>query len=244
MLMSAIEGLKYAPSYPELAGKRILITGLTADLGVDIARAFADARCRLVVQVDALTDELQAVAEILAAAAPEVKLFTGAPATSEAAVVVARNAMTAFGGIDVVINLVPLAAGSLATATSAEAIDKAVAERLTMACLGGKIAANRMRLTMIDGLVLNVAMLPRQATKADRSFATVAKAALTAMTRRSAEEWTEHGVRFNAIAPQCAGGLGEPALAGEVDIAALALFLASGRGRMLSGHVFEATAPK
>ena len=58
MLMSAIEGLKYAPSYPELAGKRILITGLSAGLGVDIARAFADARCRLVLQIDELTEEM------------------------------------------------------------------------------------------------------------------------------------------------------------------------------------------
>ena len=141
MLMSAIEGLKYAPSYPELAGKRILITGLTASLGVDIARAFADARCRLVLQVDELTDELQAVAEILAAAAPDVKLFTGAPATSEAAVVIARNAMTAFGGVDAVINLRAARRRSIATATSAEAIDTGSRSRLTMACLGGKIAA-------------------------------------------------------------------------------------------------------
>jgi NAD(P)-dependent dehydrogenase (short-subunit alcohol dehydrogenase family) len=243
MLMSAIEGLKYAtPTYPELAGKRVLVTGLSYDLGVDIARAFADARARLVLQTDALTEEMQAVAEMIAVAAADVKLYAGSSASAEDAVRMARNAMTAFGGVDAVVNLVPLAAGAATAAATHEEIEAAVAQRLTMACLAGKIAANRMRLTMIDGLVLNVAMLPARPSTADRAFASVAKAALTGMTRGLAEEWTPHSVRFNAIAPQCAGGAGEPALSGEIDVAALALFLASGRGRMLSGHVFEAAA--
>ena len=47
MLMSVIEGSRSVPAYPELAGKRVLITGLTSACGVDIVRAFADHKVRL-----------------------------------------------------------------------------------------------------------------------------------------------------------------------------------------------------
>jgi NAD(P)-dependent dehydrogenase (short-subunit alcohol dehydrogenase family) len=67
----------------------------------------------------------------------------------------------------------------------------------------------------------------------------MAKAGLTAMTRAQAEEWATRAIRFNAIAPQIVvpDGAG---LAGEPDIAAMALYLASAHGRSLSGHIFEA----
>ena len=61
------------------------------------------------------------------------------------------------------------------------------------------------------------------------------------MTRNDAREWASEAIRFNAIAPQVAAP-SEPGLAGETDMAALALYLTSGRGKALSGHVFEADA--
>ena len=86
-------------------------------------------------------------------------------------------------------------------------------------------------------------MLGRKVRGPAQAFAAVAKAALTAMTRAQAEEWAGRAVRFNAIAPLAPtpGGRG---LSGESGMAALALYLASGRGKELSGHVFEAEAPR
>src|SRR5436190_2164580 len=165
MLMSVIEGARSAPAYPELAGKRVLITGLTSSCGVDIARAFADHKARLILQFDEMSERTQAIAEI---------------------------------------------------------------------------AANRMALSYIEGLILNVAILTPPMKGPAQAFASVAKAALSAMTRIQAEEWAGKAIRFNAIAPQTAHPSAEPSLAGEPEVAALALYLASGRGKALSGHVFEA----
>src|SRR6185295_5964021 len=92
MLMSVIEGARSAPAYPELAGKRVLITGLSSSCGVDIARAFADHKARLILQFD-------------------------------------------------------------------EMIERRIAARLLLPCLIAKIAANRMALSYIEGLILNVAIL-------------------------------------------------------------------------------------
>jgi 3-oxoacyl-[acyl-carrier protein] reductase len=63
------------------------------------------------------------------------------------------------------------------------------------------------------------------------------------MTRAEAQQWAERGIRINAVGPR---GLlpdepsGGACLASEPDLAALALYLASRRGRQLSGHVFDA----
>jgi NAD(P)-dependent dehydrogenase (short-subunit alcohol dehydrogenase family) len=60
------------------------------------------------------------------------------------------------------------------------------------------------------------------------------------MTRSLAQEWAGKAIRFNAIAPQVAQLPGDRAVASEPDVAALASYLASGHGKELSGHVFEA----
>jgi 3-oxoacyl-[acyl-carrier protein] reductase len=156
----------------------------------------------------------------------------------------ARSVMQAFGGVDVVINLVGLAPAEVGTAASVDEIERRVAQRLLLPCLIAKIAANRMALSYIEGLIVNVAMLTPPIKGPAQAFACVAKAALAAMTRGQAEEWADKAIRFNAIAPQTADPRAEPSLAGEPEVAELALYLASGRGKALSGHVFEAAPPR
>ena len=123
-----------------------------------------------------------------------------------------------------------------------------MAARLLLPCLLSKVAANRMAISWNEGVSLNSGTLAPAARGSSRGFAAVTKAALAAMTRGQAEEWADKAIRFNAIAPPvvqtpAGGGSG-----GEPDIAALALYLASGRNKTLSGHVFEAepaaTLPK
>jgi len=242
MLMSVVEGARWAPAYPELAGKRVLVTGLSSSCGVDVARAFADHKVRLILQFDEMSDETQAIAEIAAPVALDIRAF--GPVTPEAREVAqfARNVMQAFGGLDAVINLVSLAPAGVGTATSLDEIERRVAERLLLPCLIAKIAANRMALSYIEGLILNVAMLTPPLNGPARAFACVAKTALTAMTRVLAQEWSDKAIRFNAITPETADPRAQPRLAGEPEVAELALYLASGRGQAFSGQVFEAEA--
>ena len=75
MLMSVIEGALSVPAYPELVGKRVLITGVTRRCGVDIARAFAERRARIVLQFAEASAAMQAVAEIVAPDALETKVY-------------------------------------------------------------------------------------------------------------------------------------------------------------------------
>ncbi len=240
MLMSIIDGLRSAPAYPELAGKRVLISGLTSSCGVDIVRAFAEHKGRLVLQFDEASEKAQVIAEIAAPAALDIQAFGAVAADAEAVTQFARSVVQAYGGLDVVINLVPLSLAGLAPSATTADVERVVAERLLRPCLLSKIAANRMALAWTEGLILNVATLAPPVDGPARAFAAVVKTALAAMTRTQAEEWAGKAIRFNAIAPPTAQVPAEPSLAGEPQVAALALYLASGRGKALSGHVFEA----
>src|SRR5436190_23908281 len=75
MLMSVIEGALSLPAYPELAGKRVLITGLTSSCGVDVVRAFAEHKGRLVLQFTEDSAAMETVAEIIAPEALETKVY-------------------------------------------------------------------------------------------------------------------------------------------------------------------------
>ena len=239
MLMSVIEGALSVPAYPDLAGKRVLVTGLTSRCGVDIARAFAEHKGRLVLQFAESSEAMETVAEIVAPDALDAKVYGPIGRDIQDAATFAKTAMKAYGGLDVVINLVPLEMQHLDPAATLTDVERLVAMQLTVPFQISKIAANRMSMVWNEGLVLNIATTERKAKGPAQAFAAVAKAGLTAMTRAQAEEWAGRAVRFNAIAPEV-GPVGGQGLHGEPDIAAMALYLASGRGKALSGHVFEA----
>jgi 3-oxoacyl-[acyl-carrier protein] reductase len=239
MLMSVIEGALSVPAYPELVGKRVLITGVTRRSGIDIARAFAEHRGRVILQFAEASAPMQAVAEIVAPAALAARVY-GPVGTGDAAVRFAKRAVQAFGGLDAVINLVPLEVEHLDPAATVEEIDALVAAQLELPLAIARIAANRMSLTWTQGLILNVATLAGRPGGARQAFAMLAKSTLMDLTRAQAKEWAGRGVRINAVAPETALGEPGPRLRGEADVASLALYLASEKGKALSGCVFEA----
>jgi 3-oxoacyl-[acyl-carrier protein] reductase len=240
MLMSVIEEAQSAPAYPDLAEQRILITGITSACGIDIVRAFADHKTRLVLQFAEASENMQTIAEIAAPTALEAMAFGPVGTDSDNLVRFARRAVQTFGGLDTVINLVPLAPNEFATAMSMGAIEGIVADRLRGACIFSSIAANRMSLTLTEGLILNVAVLAERVRGKSQALASLIRAAVAAMTRLQAEEWASRAVRINAIVPQTLPAGPEPVLRSEPDMATLALYLASSRGKGLSGLLFEA----
>jgi len=240
MLMTVIGKASAASSYGELAGVRVLITGLSPTCGVDLARAFADHRGRLVVHAAASTPENDVLATLLAETASEIKLFTDAYADSDGAVRFAQTAAQVFGGLDAIINLIPITSADLANRTSVGEVEDLVAQKLNLPLLMARIVANRMRVMLNEGLVLNVMTMPAAQTASEAALAGVARTALAAMTRGEAETWGRHGIRVNAIGPSAATPEAGACLASEPDIAALALYLASKCGRTLTGHIFDA----
>ncbi|MFN3869320.1 MAG: SDR family oxidoreductase [Hyphomicrobiaceae bacterium] len=243
MFMSVVTHSPGVPIYAELAGTRVLITGLSAAHGVDLARAFADHKCRLVLQSAESSPELTAVTAMIAEAASETKAFTQRLDDSHEAVRFAQGAAQGFGGLDTAVNLIVIAPAKLQGLSSYEDIEQFVSDALLPATLMTRVIANRMRLTMTDGMVLNVVAMAPPASEAEAMLAGIVRSALAAITRREAEEWAGQGIRINAVGPRgpfddVRGG--GACLSSGADIAALALYLASRKGRQLTGHVFDA----
>ena len=240
MLMTVMGRDSSASYYGELAGVRVLITGLSPACGVDVARKFADHRGRLVVHATAPSPELDAVTTMLAETASEVRLFTDACGDSDAAVRFAKAAAQAFGGLDVVINLIPIGADDLKGRASLAEVENLVSEKLMLPVHVTRIVANRMRTMLNEGLVLNVMTMPAPRSSSEAALAGVVRSALAAVTRGEAKHWAPLGIRVNAVGPSAMLPDSGAALASEPDIAALALYLASRPGRSLTGQVFDA----
>ena len=240
MLMNTLDGLELTRDYPELAGKRVLVTGLTGSLGVELARSFADHQVSLVMHAVNDDAETQALAEIVAQSAVDVRLYTGAMTDADDIARMARSAAQCFGGLDAVVNMAEVVTPP-AGATERD-VERCVTGMLAMPCLVSRIAANRMNITHTAGSIINIVTERRGASAAERAVAGIARSAIASMTRTEAETLAPLGIRINAIAQAGARSIGQHCISGDPDVATLALHLACSRGHRLSGLVFEAAA--
>ena len=243
MYMSVIGQSPESEILRELAGARVLLTGLSTDQGVDLARAFADIGARLIVQTRELTPDLTALVALLSQGAAEFKLYTNPVSQADGAVRFAQTAQQAFGGLDAVINLQAISRHEMRHVREDGDVERLVAGKLVPLTHITRVAANRMRVILSEGMILNVLAMPSPADAREAAIAGYARTALAAMTRGEANQWADQAVRINAIAPRTAADSNAGAcLANEPDMAALALYLASRRGKSLSGHIFDADA--
>lgn len=239
MLTSVLEGSVSVGPYPELAGKRVLVTGLELQAGVDVARAFAEQGCRIVLHTTASGAEADAVLEMLAQTASELQVYSDPLTDIESTTRFAQTAAKTFSGIDAVVNLIHLDLRALSTEVLDGDFETAIARRLQTARVITRIAANRMRLTWSEGLVFNVLVSTPPQNNAETALLSMARAMLASMTRSEASEWADQAIRINAVAPVLDSTEAGACLVSEPQVAALAMFLASSRGRDLSGLVFD-----
>ena len=242
MLMSVAEITANNEIYPELAGARVLITGLDATYGVDITRAFAEHGCRMVLQISEPCPETDALLQIVAQNALDVRVHHNPIGDADTATRFTQSAAKAYDGFDCVINLIRFSRADLNQAKTLEQIETLFTDRLQAASRATRVAANRMGLTWSNGSVLNIMRLPPPATGSEAALAGIARTALAAMTRQEAAEWAEQGVRINAIAPRAvmsAMSAIDDCIRSEPEIAAVALYLASAQGQAVTGHILD-----
>lgn len=239
MFMSVVDSVPGVSVYPELAGGRVLMTGLSSDAGVDVARAFASHRTHLIVQTTDPSPAMTEVAALLAENATNLQVFHEPLASRDAGRRFAQSASQLHGGLDAVVNLITVTPAEIAGLSSEASVETFISDKLGPALELTRVVANRMRTTWTSGSVLNVVLMPEPATQREAAVGGLIHAALAAMTRGEAETWAEHAIRINAIGPRGTAPAGA-ALSSEPEIASLALYLASKKGRQLSGQMFDA----
>ncbi|MFY9822132.1 MAG: glucose 1-dehydrogenase [Thermoanaerobaculia bacterium] len=187
-------------SFPDLAGKVVLVTGASRGIGEAVALGFAGAGARLVLASRKI-EGVSAVAEKIQGQGGEavaVACHTGKAADVEA---LAARAKEAFGGVDVVVNN---------AATNPHygpllAAEEGHWDKTFEVNVKGYVNTIRACLPMMrergGGAVVNVASVAGLVPHSGLGVYGVSKAAVIMLTKTLAIELARENVRVNAIAP-------------------------------------------
>lgn len=180
-----------------LEGKRAVITGAASGIGEATARLFVSEGARVV-----LADIDDVRGQQIADELGEHARFVHADVSEDGAVARAvATAVDAFGGLDCIFNNAG-SPGSIGDITEIDpaSFDRTVAIHLRGVFLGIQAAARVMR-PQGAGSIINAASVAAFAANMAGHDYSACKAAIIALTRTTANELAEHGVRVNAIAP-------------------------------------------
>ncbi|MBW6526433.1 SDR family oxidoreductase [Sphingomonas sp. RHCKR7] len=230
-----------------VSGRGVVITGGLGDIGMAVARVFAGQGGSLLL-LDARGDPDDASSALRALGATQVLVHrvdvTDAAAVTEAV----AEAHTAFGTIDVIVNVAGMMIYKPLAELGADDWRRLLDVNLIGAALLIGEAFRRMR---PGGCVVNVASVHARRTSPLVAPYAAAKAALVSLTRSAAIEGKPLGIRVNAVlpgaidtamlraSPNIRSGaevidpddLGQPE-----DVAALVAFLASDAARFITGE--------
>ena len=188
-----------------LAGRRVLVTGAAGGIGTAVAVASAQAGAATVVLADRPGADVEAgVREGERAGARAVTLEADL-AAADSVVALARDAVAAADGIDVLVNSAGVHERAMAAETAVDALavdlwELVMAVNLTAPWLLTRELAPALAAGG-SGSIVNVAsQLGLVGTAASPAY-TTSKAGLVQLTRSTAVDLAPEGIRCNAVAP-------------------------------------------
>jgi NAD(P)-dependent dehydrogenase (short-subunit alcohol dehydrogenase family) len=240
-------------AYPSLAGKRVIITGGGSGIGEASVECFVMQQAR-VTFFDIAAELSEALVERLRPGAPHAPQFSCLDMRDLDALKTAiRTAEEDMGGIDLVINNAASDDRHTIDDVTPEYWNDRMAVNLRHQFFTAQAALPAMRRAG-GGTIINLGSISWHLGLEQLVLYQTAKAAVEGLTRSLARELGPHNIRVNTIVPgnvqtprqmrwytpegeaeivsaQCLEGRIQP-----VDIAAMALFLASDDARFCTGH--------
>jgi 3-oxoacyl-[acyl-carrier protein] reductase len=234
-------------------GTRVIVTGGARGIGARIGERFAAEGARVAI-LDRLGGTGLEKAEAIGATFVEVDL---ADADSTRAAM--DTAIEALGGVDVLVNNAGVLEFGSVLETTPEVWDRSLDINARAMLFTTQAAARSMIAAGGGGAIVNLASMAGKAGGAGQVAYAASKSAVIALTRVTALELGEHGIRANSLCPGYVltemgaatrteekvalwssysplGRLGSPD-----DVAGLALFLASDDGAYLTGQAINVT---
>jgi NAD(P)-dependent dehydrogenase (short-subunit alcohol dehydrogenase family) len=203
-------------------GKRALVTGGAAGIGLATARALAAEGARIaLLDIDAA--RLDETAAELRSTGAEVHALPASVADPDAVRAAFAALDARWGGLDILVNNAGVIGKRAALDLTDEAWSRVMRINLDGVFYCAREAGRRM-VAQRSGAIVNLGSIYSLVAAPERLAYCASKAAVAAMTKVLAIEWAAHGVRVNAVAP----GYVETDLiaaavrAGEIDTAPLA----------------------
>ncbi|MBM3644994.1 MAG: glucose 1-dehydrogenase [Alphaproteobacteria bacterium] len=180
----------------DLDGKRVLVTGASAGLGVHFARTLAGAGASLVLAARRV-ERISTLCADLSRGGKEARAIA-LDVTSETSI---AAALEAAGPLDIVVNNAGISIVKPALDMPVADWDSVVSTNLRGAWLVAQGAARRWVADRRPGIVVNVASILGLRTIGQVAPYNASKAGLIHLTRALAMEWARHKIRVNAICP-------------------------------------------
>ena len=241
----AASSLLEAPTHPELEGRRVFLSGLDEGCGETVAWSFARQRTRLVLHCLQSAGKAAALADALKPRASSVRLFAGDIGTDHAACErLARAGIGAFGGLDLLINMIGAGRQQFHPLSQGREFEDAVADQLRPALVLSRALADHSRNSGQGAAIMHVCLV-RSQSGAELAHYAMLKSALEAMAQDQARRWFSHDICVYAFVPGITGEPFDAALEAdnvvparsnfETALSAILLNAAGGRSRWLNG---------
>lgn len=232
-----------------LAGKVALVTGGGSGIGAAIAAAYAKKGATVAV-LDIQSEAAERQAAAIGGGARAFRCDVSDKASVDAAV---ADVVETFEGIDIAVNSAGIVALAPAEDLPMDVWTKTVAINLTGTFLVCQAVGRVMIAANRGGKIVNLASQAGTVAIEEHAAYCASKFGVIGLTKTLAAEWGRHGITVNSISPTIVlTDLGRKAWAGEKgeaakaripmgrfaypqEIAAAAVFLASGGADMING---------
>lgn len=187
--------------FPDLNGKRVLITGASTGIGAALARAFAAQGAKVAVHYNSSKDAAERVVQDIEDAGGSTILIRADASDSAALAAAIGEAADALGGLDGLINN---AGGMVKRVPYAEATDDDYDRVMDLNARSIVVAAKAAlpHLKKQGGFIINTTSIAaRNGANNGAGLYGSSKAFVSNATRGMAKEWIGHGIRVNAVAP-------------------------------------------
>ncbi len=186
---------------PDLAGKRVLITGASTGIGAALARAFAQQGMKVAIHFNASREPAEKLAAEITAAGGQVHLIQGDVSKDGETERVVNETAEAFGGLDGLVNN----AGGMLGRVPTSAMSDEHYERVMNLNARSVLAATRAAhpyLKKQGGFIINTTSIAARNGGGNGAILYAAsKGFVSTITHGHAKEFVADKIRVNAVAP-------------------------------------------
>jgi 3-oxoacyl-[acyl-carrier protein] reductase len=186
---------------PDLAGKRVLITGASTGIGAAVARAFAAQGMKIGLHFNASREPAEKLAEEIRARGGTVHLIQGDVSQDGETERVVKDAAEALDGLDGLVNNAGGMLGRLPTADMTDAHYERVMNLNARSVLAATRAAHP-HLKKQGGFIINTTSIAARNGGGNGAILYAAsKGFVSTITHGHAKEFVSDKIRVNAVAP-------------------------------------------